>query len=121
MQRHLRGKSSWRHGLWAEWAAALLLRLKGYRILHHRLRLPMGEIDLIAHKENLLVFAEVKYRTGKADPLHALTVPQQKRLIQAAQYFARRFPPNYALRFDVILVKPWSFPVHIKNAWHAKG
>jgi putative endonuclease len=38
------------------------LRLKGYRILGRNLRLPQGEIDVVARRRTVLVFVEVKYR-----------------------------------------------------------
>ncbi len=44
----------------AENAAALWLRLKGYRILDRRARTPACEIDLVAAKKNMVVFVEVK-------------------------------------------------------------
>jgi Holliday junction resolvase-like predicted endonuclease len=37
-----------KRGRRGEWAASLLLQLKGYRILGRRVRTHLGEIDLIA-------------------------------------------------------------------------
>ena len=47
---------AYRQGLLAETAAALLLRLKGYRIIARRYRTPVGEIDLVALKGKRLAF-----------------------------------------------------------------
>jgi putative endonuclease len=41
---------AYRHGLLAETVAALLLRLKGHRIIARRYKTPVGEIDLVALK-----------------------------------------------------------------------
>jgi putative endonuclease len=118
--RAYRGKWARIHGLWAEWAAILFLTLKGIRILYHRYKTPLGEIDLIAHDKTTLIFVEVKFRSSGDDLAHVVGVPQQRRLINAAQYFARQCPSHYTVRFDVLLVKPWRFPVHIENAWYGK-
>jgi len=58
-QRRVR---AYRRGLFAETVAALLLRLKGHRILARRYRTPVGEIDLVALKGKRLAFVEVKRR-----------------------------------------------------------
>ena len=50
-------------GRLAEIAAALVLTLKGYRILARRFRCPVGEVDLIARRFGTVVFVEVKARS----------------------------------------------------------
>jgi Uncharacterised protein family UPF0102 len=50
---------AYRHGLLAETVAALLLRLKGHRIVARRYKTPVGEIDLVALKGQRLAFVEV--------------------------------------------------------------
>ncbi len=49
MTRQSRARA-YRRGLFAETIAALLLRLKGHRILARRYKTPVGEIDLVALK-----------------------------------------------------------------------
>ena len=46
---------AYRHRLFAETVAALLLRLKGHRIVARRYKTPVGEIDLVALKVSSLV------------------------------------------------------------------
>jgi putative endonuclease len=53
---------AYRHGLFAETIAALLLRLKGHRIIARRYKTPVDEIDLVALKGKRLAFVEVKQR-----------------------------------------------------------
>src|SRR5262245_55959447 len=65
-QREKRGRD-------AEAAAALWLRLKGYRILDSRVKTPKGEIDLIASKGKMLIFVEVKAREEQGKALDAVT------------------------------------------------
>ena len=49
-----------RRGRLAEAKAAMLLRLKGYRISDRRWKSPAGEIDLIARRGSAVAFVEVK-------------------------------------------------------------
>lgn len=115
-----KGRKAWWHGLLAEWLVMVCLLLKGYRIFRHRYRTPFGEIDIIARKENLFIFVEVKYRTFEAFEL-PVSPFQKKRITRAGRYVARQFLSDgvsqHSLRFDVFLVKPWKSPVHIKSAW----
>ena len=47
----------------AESLAAWWLRLKGWRILARRTRVPGGEVDLIAKRGRIVAFVEVKLRS----------------------------------------------------------
>ena len=110
---------AYRHGLLAESAAALLLRLKGYRIIGRRYRTPVGEIDLVALKGKRLAFVEVKQRKSVDDAGWALPTRARRRIVRAAQYWLTGHP-DYAghdLGFDVVLAAPWSFPRYIANAF----
>ncbi len=53
---------AYRSGHAAETIAALMLRLKGHRIVARRYKTPVGEIDLVALKGKRLAFVEVKRR-----------------------------------------------------------
>jgi putative endonuclease len=96
-----------------------LLALKGYRIRERRLRTPAGEIDLIATRSRLLVFAEVKARGTAAEALEAVTARQRNRISRAAAWYLqqRRQYADYAIRFDAIVVAPGALPRHVKEAW----
>ncbi len=66
---------AYRSGLAAETMAALMLRLKGHRIVAQRYKTPVGAIDLVALKGRRLAFIEVKRRNTAEDA--AWTVPGQ--------------------------------------------
>lgn len=106
-------------GRQSEWLAALALRLKGYRILVHRLKSHQGEIDLVAQRGNLLVFVEVKARPSVRLAIEAVTPRARRRIEAAAHQWASRNDPHGRLgrRYDIIAVRPWRWPVHIKDAW----
>jgi len=94
--------------------------LKGYRIVAKRSRQPGGEIDLIAQRLGVLSFIEVKARANTRDAMESISKRQQSRIIRAAESFVAknaRFA-DLTLRFDVMLVAPRRWPVHILNAWH---
>lgn len=105
----------------AETLAVLLLRLKGYRILARRLRLPAGEIDIVAARGRTLAFIEVKARGDLVAATWSVTPRQRRRLLGAAGQFMARDPRHGGadMRFDVMLVAPRSWPRHVVDAWRA--
>src|SRR5215213_9972272 len=114
---------AFRFGISAESRASAYLIAKGYRILSRRWRCPLGEIDIIARRRNLLVFVEVKARERLDDAAEAVIVRQQRRIIAAAEVWLANHPDdlNYDLRFDVMLVAPRSLPRHIQAAFDASN
>ncbi len=57
-------QAAFRVGISAESRAAAFLIAKGFRILARRWRSPLGEIDIVARRRQLLVFVEVKARSS---------------------------------------------------------
>ncbi len=115
-------------GQTAESLAARHLREKGYRIIGRNVRLPGGELDLIARDGNTLVFVEVKARRSDSHggALAALTSSKQKRIMKlAAQYLAKHQISQQSCRFDVVLChhQPDHSPelTHIENAFEISG
>lgn len=51
-------------GATAESAVSLYLKAKGYKILHRNWRTKNCEIDIIARKDDIVFFVEVKYRVN---------------------------------------------------------
>ena len=88
-----------------ESAALRFLKKKGYRILEKNFRSKVGEIDIIAEQDGVIVFVEVKARADHefGHPLNALTPAKQKKIIQTAQSFlARKRISDKPMRFDVV-------------------
>ena len=77
-----------------------------WHILAERHRTPAGELDLIAEREGLLAFIEVKARPSWREAAFALTPRQQARLRAAAEIWLAQNPGHGArgIRFDVMLV-----------------
>ena len=95
-------------GLWGERHAERILRAKGYKILGRRVRVGRrDELDLVARKDDVLVFIEVKTRRDETfgRPSSAVNRRKQAVLSRAAlRYMARlkQRPPHF--RFDIVEV-----------------
>ena len=106
-------------GRFAETLAAWSLRIKVFRIIARGFRTPVGEIDIIARRGGLLVFIEVKARRNIPDAAESVRPRQTGRITRASGAFVQDHPSFDGLdqRFDVILVSPWRWPVHLVDAW----
>ena len=112
-----------RLGLAGEAAAEARLRRDGLEIVARGFRARCGEIDLIARDGRVVVFVEVKTRTGNAfgSPAEAVTALKRRRIARAASVFlARSDWSDRPCRFDVVEVVPvgagWRV-THIPDAW----
>lgn len=114
-----RKQRSERRGRRAEWLAALALILKGYRIVGFRYRTPLGEIDLVARKGDLIAFVEVKARRDLTAGVDAVSYASQRRIAAAGEIFIGKQPDSTRLswRHDIVIVSPWRWPVHLKDAF----
>lgn len=108
-----------RRGLRAEAIAALWLRLCGWRILARRFRTPVGEIDLIARRGATLAIIEVKARNDLMTALDAVSAHSRRRIERAAEVFLAGRPGagKFSPRFDIIVIRPWRRPRHLRDAW----
>ena len=110
---------AYRRGVLAETFAALLLRLKGHRIVARRYKTPVGEIDLVALKGRRLAFVEVKRRRTAEDAAWTLPAKQRRRIVRAAQYWLSAHPSfnGHDISFDVVLTSRLAWPRYIENAF----
>lgn len=107
-------------GLRAEKLAALLLRLKGFKIMAQRYKSPVGEIDLVARRGKLLIFVEVKARATMGEALESIQGRQTQRIIRAAEYYMAGLAGRpHDMRFDVIAVCPRFKIKHLPAAFTA--
>ena len=117
-----RKRRAYRRGHRSEWLAAAALMLKGYRILARRYRTKLGEIDLIARRGDLVLIVEVKVRPSLVAAMEALPRLSERRIEAAADLWLARQPDHarLALRFDMVAVVPWRWPVHVENIFHGR-
>ena len=94
-------------GTKSESLAKSYLEEKGYTILTQNFRSPWGEIDLIAQKENFLIFVEVRSRTHTAlgRPEETITFPKQRRLTKTARLYLAKHPSLLETRFDIVAIE----------------
>jgi putative endonuclease len=112
---------AFRLGLSAESRAAAVLIAKGFRIVARRWKSPVGEIDIVARRRDLLVFVEVKARAALDAAAEAVTPRQRRRIIAAAEAWlaAHEEDGSRHIRFDAVLVAPGRLPRHIPGAFEA--
>ena len=107
-----------RRGRKGEALAAWWLRLTGWRILAQRVKLPVGEVDLVARRGRTVAFVEVKWRRSEAALSSAIDAHRLRRVARAAEAIAPKFVrAGETMQIDVILIAPWRWPRRIANAW----
>ncbi len=95
-------------GLAGEDLACTFLREKGYDILHRNWRFKRAEIDLIARKNNTIIFVEVKTRTSSnfGPPEAFLSEAQSLRVWDAADAYLQETQNLVGQhRFDLIAIE----------------
>lgn len=104
--RNAAGQRAHQLGLASEAAAESALRRDGWSILGRRVRTRSGEIDIVAEKNGILAFLEVKARQTLADAAYSLSSSQCRRLLNAADQLLADHPEwgRSGVRFDVLLV-----------------
>jgi putative endonuclease len=103
--------------------AERFLKRKGCTLVERNYRCPAGEVDLIVLDRRVIVFVEVKTRSGHGYGTPLETVPRwkQKNMIQTAMFFLHeKRLHNREARFDVVGIS-WMGrePIveHIENAF----
>jgi putative endonuclease len=110
-----------RRGRAAEARAAAALEQAGWRILGRRVRTPLGELDLIAERQGLVAFLEVKQRRTAAEAAFSVTERQRRRIVAAAEAWLAAHPDAApeGVRFDVLAVDAAGHVRRIADAFRA--
>ena len=111
-----------RFGLQGELVAERWLRSRGWRVLQRRYRSGHRDIDLIAERDGLVAFVEVKARAGRdfGDPVEAVNWRKRNQLVRSATtWIDRHGRPGETYRFDVIGVLVASGRVRIRHVENA--
>ena len=91
---------------------------QGWQILERRRKTRLGEIDLVARRESLVAFIEVKWRKQAKDLAFAIDEHRLSRVAAAVAAVGHEYvQPGDDMRIDVILLAPGREPDHIVNAW----
>jgi putative endonuclease len=115
-------RSASARGALGEERAAAYLRGHGWDILARNVRSRRGEVDLVAGRDDVLAFVEVKAwdSLGAADLEYAIGPGKRKRIRDAARQFLSRRPDlaGRRPRFDVVLLAGDPPRVrHLENAF----
>ena len=96
---------------------------QGYAILERNWRTKGGEIDIIAYKDETLVFVEVKSLPNGGPELLQTELNRRKlqRIVKSSKCFLlkhRQYSNSY-IRYDVIVIDMPGYPkaYHIENAF----
>jgi putative endonuclease len=107
-----------KRGRGAETLACWYLRLKGWRILARRARVPGGEVDIVARRGRTLAFVEVKARASDEAAGIALDQLRLRRVAVAAERLMPRFlREGDDVRIDALFVVPGRLPRHLPDVW----
>ena len=80
----------------------------GFDILHRNYRCKLGEIDIIAKKDDIIRFIEVKFRGSGSygSALEAVDFRKKRRIMRAASWFLNEYGLNdVQCSFDVMTVE----------------
>lgn len=104
-------------GKQGEEEAVRYLREKGYEIMTRNYRYQHAEIDLIARKGKLLVFAEVKTRSNLnfGNPEEFVSYTKARLVMKAAEQYIFTRDWQHDIRFDIIAVTLAGSELRIKH------
>ncbi|WP_333948250.1 YraN family protein [Candidatus Liberibacter brunswickensis] len=74
-----------RYGFFAELFSAIFLIVKGWKIIALRYRNRCGEIDIIASRDNLVIFVEVKARKNFHNAIFSISHKSCQRIKNASK------------------------------------
>ena len=106
-------------GLRGESKARKFLKSCGWKILERNYKNPFGEVDIIAQKEDVIAFIEVKTRSSDkfGQPSEAVTESRKRKYISAANYYFAGREIDTVVRFDIIEILDGQLN-HIENAFY---
>jgi putative endonuclease len=109
------GRARRGRGRRAELLALLALMARGYRPVARNLKTPVGEIDLVVRRGNVLAVIEVKTRGDYAEAAESIRPLQRARVTRATEWLLAQRPDlaRLTIRFDAVLVLPRRWPMHL--------
>ncbi len=100
-------------GLQAESRAVEYLKNSGYSIVERNFHSRFGEIDIVAKKDTILHFFEVKY-SKEYDALERITPKKLQKIIKTVDYYIYRKNINLDYQIDALIMNDSSIEI-IKN------
>ncbi len=104
-----------------EGLALAILEAEGWTILARNFKAGRGEIDLVAMKEGILAFVEVKRwsRNGSLDLENSIDKGKIRRIIETSKIFLSKYRQynGKKIRYDVFLLSPDRQPKRYEGAF----
>ncbi len=96
-------------GFVAEGLAAKFLESRGYKIIGHNYRKPWGEIDVIAQKEGIIIFVEVKANSKSNSGFEAelrADWDKMRKVVRTARTYLidKKYPTDQEWQVDIVSV-----------------
>ena len=115
----LKRQAAYAKGLQAETVAARYLMSLGYEIAEQRYKTKFGEVDIIARRDDVVLFVEVKARKSLTEALDSVSYASQRRIEAAGEHWIAGQDDAHMLswRNDVIAIVPDHPPQHFENVW----
>ncbi|MDQ7047199.1 MAG: YraN family protein [Sulfurovum sp.] len=86
--------------------ATAFLEQEGFIILERNyFARKLGEIDIIAKKENILHFIEVKSGKADFDPVYNITPRKLRKVINSANYYMKTKNLNVVFSIDALIIR----------------
>ncbi len=102
MQRDLPKK----YGDQSEELASTFLKQEGFIILEQNyFARKLGEIDIIAQKDDVLHFVEVKSGKTDFDPVYNVTPAKLRKVINSAHYYMKTKNLDVAFSIDALIIR----------------
>lgn len=98
--------------------ALMFLQQQGCRLVARNWHCPFGEIDLIMRLDGVLLFVEVKYRSGRGFGGVAASIGAAKlgKLSRSAEYYLQQNGlSDTPCRLDAVLIQGNDEPVWLQN------
>ena len=114
-----RDKQNKKLGKEGENIAVKYLKSNGYKILERGYKNPFGEVDIIASKEEVIAFIEVKTRLNEnyGAPSEAVDRKRREKYLRAAEYYFYGKQIDVTVRFDIIEILRGEIN-HMENAFY---
>ena len=103
----------------AEDVACSFLQRNGLSLVERNYHCRYGEIDLIMHDDDTLVFVEVRYRNSNkfGDAAESIDANKRRKLVFTANHYLQNTSFEQMTRFDVVALAPDQSPQWICNAF----
>ncbi len=90
----------------SEKLAIRFLIQEGFTILEHNyFARKLGELDIIASRDEVVHFIEVKSAKADFDPIYNLTPSKLRKVINSAQYYMKSKNLDMAFVIDAIIIR----------------